>query len=115
VSPPSMAARNGASGFKMLFICDSKLGKSLIQCKLRLLKTASKVPGAYGKYSRSEMTSRFKANAVSKEDESSRCSREVEVSVHVRVDMRFGRSGSVGEAGVSERDGLERARARLRV
>lgn len=41
VSPPSMTPMNGASGFSTLFIWARTEGRSLIQCKLKELSTAS--------------------------------------------------------------------------
>ena len=43
LSPPIMTEMKGLSGLRMLFTWARTEGRSLIQCKLMLLKTASNV------------------------------------------------------------------------
>jgi hypothetical protein len=99
----------GQSGFKMLFTCANTDGKSLIQCKLRLLKTASKEFASYGSSSDVDRTSRTMSISLLKGKSASRYKSASEESAAVMVPIRFDRgplSGASSEGKVSARDRL---------
>lgn len=113
MSPPSIAAMKGASGFKTLFICASSDGKSLTQCMLIELITASNVLASYGNSSSSTSTSRVRFISLLNGRSASRYSIVWEESAAVRCANREDRGGEVSFEGSKSGSGSVSARAML--
>lgn len=104
-----MTPMKGASGFRMLFTCANTEGKSLIQCRLRLLKTASKEFASYGNSSDVDRISRTISISLLKGRSASRYKSASDESAAVMVPIRLDRgplSGASSEGRVSARDKL---------
>jgi hypothetical protein len=104
-----MTEMKGASGLRTLFTCARTDGKSLIQCRLKLLKTASKVFAWNGSSSEVGRTSLIISISLLKGRSASRCSSVAEDSAAVILPTRLDRGPFSGSSG----DGSVRAFAML--
>ena len=115
-----MAARNGASGFSTLLICERREGRLLIQCRESDEMTMSKVLGekvVVREDSSSERVVRVICMFVSllKGSVLSRWRRVGELSAEIRWSILVEREGEVGFEGSGSGFGATRARAILQL